>query len=108
MINSVTAYEKIKNSYDMDSFKAIARDGPDSGTASKHIDIKENAFFFNENQAEILEFITNELGEEQIEEMETEEGIPLRKEDKDTLLLYKNALNLTFIDLIAFYVTSEN
>tara|TARA_B100000579_G_C22627062_1_gene754708 strand:+ start:554 stop:859 length:306 start_codon:yes stop_codon:yes gene_type:complete len=101
----MTAYELIKNSYDLETFKAIAQDGPESGAASKHIDLKTNAAFYDEHESEIVEFISNQMGEEQLDEMETEEGIPLSKENEDTKLLYKNACTLTFIELIAHEVT---
>ena len=84
---------------------AITQDGPESGAASKHVDLKMNPGFYDEHESEVVEFISNQMGEEQLEAMETEEGIPLSKENEDTKLLYKNACTLIFLELIAHEIT---
>ncbi len=99
MTNYASAFELIKNTYDLDTLKEIRDHGCISGAATEHIYYSQTVDFYDEHEEEIVEFIRDNLGEEHFAYvMEKAEG---------NLKLYKNDLTWCFVEFVAMQLLDE-
>ena len=95
-----TAFESIKNTYDLETCKEIVSNGCQSGVCSEHIYYADTVKFFETFEDEIQTHVTETLGKETLTE--------LFKKNDGSLRHYKNDLVWTFIELVAMSVVDEH
>ena len=61
-IQSQSAFDTIKNEYDIDTLREIVEHGCSSGVANNHIYYTQTVEFFDNNEDEIFEYIADTLG----------------------------------------------
>jgi hypothetical protein len=93
MTNYLSAFNTIKNEYDIDTLREIRDHGCSSGVANNHIYYTQTVSFYDEHEDEIYDYIKDNYGSEIFGE--------LFKEMDGYLKHYKNALVWTYIELVA-------
>tara|TARA_R100000329_G_C7559907_1_gene198039 strand:+ start:439 stop:816 length:378 start_codon:yes stop_codon:yes gene_type:complete len=91
-----SAFDNIKETYDLETCKEIVSHGCESGVCSQHIYYADTVKFFETYEDEIQTHVTESLGEEVLTE--------LFKKAKGSLTNYKNNLVWTFIELVAMSI----
>ena len=93
MTNYLSAFDTIKNEYDIDTLREIRDHGCASGVANNHIYYTQTVSFFDEHEDEIFDYINDIYGEE----------ITAEVWDRNTGHIngYKNDLVWTYIELVA-------
>ena len=91
-----SAFDNIKETYDLETCKEIVSHGCESGVCSQHIYYADTVKFFETYEDEIQTHVTESLGEEVLTE--------LFKKAKGSLTHYKNSLVWTFIELVAMSI----
>ena len=99
MTNSTTAFDSIKESYDLDTLREIVEHGCQSGVATNHIYYRQTVSFFDDNEEEIVEYISDNLG--------TEFLVELFSNNDANLDCYKNDVVWSFIELVAGQLIDE-
>ena len=94
-----SAFESVKDSYDLDTLRDIAEHGCVSGVAHDHIYYHETISFFDNYEDEIIEFITDTLGEEFNEELWSNNPCDITG--------YKNDTVWVFVELVAQQLIEE-
>jgi len=93
MTNSTTAFDSIKESYDLDTLREIVEHGCVSGVATNHIYYDQTVSFFDDNEEEIIEYVSDTLEEDYL--------VEVFKNAHADLALYKNDIVWTFVELVA-------
>ena len=88
-----SAFDYIKEQYDIDTLRDIRDHGCASGVANNHIYYTQTVKFFDDNEDELIEYIADTLGGEINEE--------LWHNNSCNITGYKNDIVWTFIELVA-------
>ena len=99
MTNCLSAFDSIKESYDIDTLREIVEHGCVSGIAHDHIYYADTLKFFDTYEDEITSYIVDNYGSEILSE--------LFNNNDGYLNGYKNDLVWTFIELIASVIVEE-
>ena len=91
-----SAYDVIKDTYDYETCKEIVEHGCVSGVAHDHIYYYQTKLFFDKYEDEMIEYITDTLGDDVINS--------LWNENTGSISGYKNDLVWTFIELVAMSI----
>ena len=91
-----SAYDVIKDTYDYETCKEIVEHGCVSGVAHDHIYYKDTAAFFDKYEDEMIEYITDILGDDGVEE--------LWINNSNNITGYKNDVTWSFIELVAMNI----
>ena len=94
-----SAFESVKDSYDLDTLREIVEHGCISGVANQHIYYTETVSFFDNYEDEIIEYIADTLGGEFNEE--------LWNNNPCNITGYKNDTVWTFVELVASQIVNE-
>ena len=94
-----SAFETIKDSYDLDTLREIVEHGCQSGVANQHIYYTETVSFFDKYEDEIYEYIADTLGGEFHEE--------LWSSNTCNITGYKNDTVWTYVELVAQQLIDE-
>ena len=94
-----SAFETIKDSYDLDTLREIEEYGCSSGVATNHIYYSQTVSFFDNYEDEIYEYIADTLGGEFHDE--------LWLANTCNISGYKNDSVWTFIELVASQIVGE-
>ena len=92
-IQSQSAFDTIKNEYDIDTLREIRDHGCSSGVANNHIYYTQTVKFFDEHEDEMIEYIADTLGGEINED--------IWERNPNHINGYKNDLVWTYIELVA-------
>ena len=93
MTNYLSAFDTIKEQYDIDTLREIAEHGCQSGVANNHIYYTQTVKFFDEHEDEMIEYIADTLGGEFNED--------IWNRNPNHINGYKNDLVWTYIELVA-------
>ena len=99
MTNSTTAFDSIKESYDLDTLREIRDHGCQSGVANDHIYYHQTVPFYDDNEEEIIEYISNDLDEEYLDE--------LWVKNTRSFKTYKNDVVWCFVECVAHNLLEE-
>ena len=99
MNNSLSAFETIKDVYDIDTLRAIAEHGCASGVAHDHIYYSDCIKFYDTYEDEITDYIVDNFGSEML--------VELFSNNEGNLRGYKNDLVWTFIEMNASTIIEE-
>ena len=94
-----TAYNSVKESYDIDTLREIVEHGCSSGVAHDHIYYNETISFFDNHEDEIIEYITDTVGDELNDELWSNNPCNIRG--------YKNDVVWTYVELLAQQLIEE-
>ena len=94
-----SAFETIRETYDIETLREIRDHGCASGVAHDHIYYAETCQFFEDHEDEIVEYIADALGGELNEE--------LWINNPCNLVGYKNDSTWCFIELVAGQIVDE-
>ena len=95
-IGLLSAYDVIKDTYDYETCKEITEHGCVSGVAHDHIYYKDTLSFFDKYEDEMIEYITDTLGDEVNEDLWTR--------NTGNITGYKNDVTWSFIELVAMSI----
>jgi len=87
------AIESIQSIYDLDDLKEIVRGGCQSGVCFQHIYTSDTVKFFDTYEDEIVEYVSDTVGDDQLVELFKGANCDLRT--------YKNDMTWAFIELVA-------
>ena len=93
MTNYLSAFDTIKNEYDIDTLREIVEHGCSSGVANNHIYYTQTVSFFDEHEDEMIDYINDIYGEEITAEV--------WNNNPNNINGYKNDLVWTYIELVA-------
>ena len=99
MTNCTHAFDSIKESYDLDTLREIVEHGCSSGVATNHIYYNQTVSFYDDNEEEIVEYVSDTL--------ETAYLVEVFKNNNAHLVSYKNDIVWTFIELVAGQLVEE-
>ena len=99
MTNYSPAFDSIKSQYDIDTLREIYNHGCVSGVAHNHIYYTETVQFFDDNEEEIISFISDTMGDDYPSEV--------FKNSDNCLTSYKNDIVWTFVELVAMQLVDE-
>ena len=92
MTNYLSAFDTIKNEYDIDTLREIRDHGCSSGVANNHIYYTQTVKFFDEHEDEMFDYINDIYGEEITAEV--------WNNNPNNITGYKNDLVWTYIELV--------
>jgi len=95
----MTAFESIRETYELETLREIVEHGCVSGVAHSHIYYSDTIKFFDEYEDEIIEYIADTLGGEFNEE--------LWANNPCNITGYKNDTTWTYIELVASQLVDE-
>ena len=98
-IQSQSAFDTIKNEYDIDTLREIVEHGCSSGVANNHIYYTQTVEFFDIHEDEIIETIADILGGETNED--------IWNNNPCNIIGYKNDTVWTYIELVANTLVEE-
>ena len=87
------AFEAIQRVYDLDDLKEIVRGGCQSGVCFQHIYTSDTVKFFDTYEDEIVEYVSDTVGDDQL--------VVIFKDANCSLRTYKNNMTWAFIELVA-------
>ena len=93
-----TAYDSVRDSYEIEDLREIVEHGCQSGCAHQHIYYNQTLSFFDEYEDEIIEYIINNLGDEFIEEVWNNNTINITGYKNDTTWLYVELVASQLVD----------
>ena len=93
MTNYLSAFDTIKNEYDINTLRDIRDHGCSSGVAYNHIYYTETVSFFDKHEDEIIEYIADTLGGDINED--------IWNRNPNHINGYKNDIVWTYIELVA-------
>ena len=99
MINSTSAFDSIKDQYDIDTLQEIFDHGCVSGVATNHIYYNQTVSFFDTYEVEIIEYVSDNLGEDYL--------VEVFKNSNADLTSYKNDICWCFVELVAGQLIDE-
>ena len=94
-----TAYDSVRDSYEIEDLREIVEHGCASGVAHDHIYYHETLSFFDNYEDEIIEYIADTLGGEFNEE--------LWNNNPCNITGYKNDTVWTYVELVASQLVDE-
>ena len=94
-----SAFQIIKDTYDVETCKEIVDHGCVSGVAHDHIYYADTVKFYDEHEDEILTHVTETLGEDVLPQLFSEADA--------SISVYKNSVVWTFIELVAMSISYE-
>ncbi len=94
-----TAYETIKETYDIDTLREITEHGCHTGVAHDHVYYRDTVEFFDTFEDELIEYIADILGGEYNEEIWQRNSCHIDG--------YKNDTVWCFIELVASLLVDE-
>ena len=94
-----SAFDSVRDSYDLDTLREIREHGCISGVANQHIYYTETVSFFDNYEDEIIEYIADTLGDEFNEELWIKNPCNIQG--------YKNASVWVFVELVANQLIEE-
>ena len=100
IIDTRSAFDVIKDTYDFETCKEIVEHGCVSGVATDHIYYKDTLAFFDKYEDEMIKHITDNLGEDTVKEMWTKHP--------NNITGYKNDVTWSFIELVAMSVVDSD
>ena len=95
----MTAFDSIKDQYDLDTLKEIVEHGCASGVATNHIYYNQTVSFFDDNEEEIDFEIRDNFG--------TEFLVELFQRSNASITSYKNVMCWCFVELVAQQLLDE-
>ena len=99
MTNYLSAFDTIKNEYDIDTLREIRDHGCVSGVANNHIYYTQTVKFFDEHEDEMIEYIADTLGGEYSE--------AIWNNNTNHINGYKNDIVWNYIELVANDLVNE-
>ena len=96
---NTTAIETIKDTYDIDTLQEIVEHGCVSGVAHDHIYYADTIKFFDDYEDEMIEYITDTLGDDAVKDIWTN--------NSNNITGYKNDVTWSFIELVAMDIVDE-
>ena len=99
MTNYLTAFDTIKNEYDIDTLREIRDHGCSSGVANNHIYYTQTRDFFDIHEDEMIEYLADTLGGEYNEEVWNRNPCHING--------YKNDIVWSYIELVANTLVEE-
>ena len=99
MTNCSTAFELIKDTYDLDTLKEIRDHGCVTGVAHQHIYYHQTLSFFDNYEDEMIEYIADTFGGEFNE--------TIWNNNPCNITGYKNDTVWTFVELVAQQLVDE-
>ncbi len=99
MTNYLSAFDTIKEQYDIDTLREIRDHGCISGVANNHIYYTQTVDFFDEHEDEMFEYIADNLGGEYNED--------IWNRNPNHINGYKNDIVWTYIELVANTLVEE-
>ena len=96
IIDTRSAFDVIKDTYDYETCKEIVEHGCVSGVAHDHIYYRDTLSFFDKYEDEMIEYINDVLGEDSVDS--------LWNKHPNNITGYKNDMTWTFIELVAMSV----
>ena len=99
MTNCTTAFDSIKESYDLDTLREIVDHGCQSGVATNHIYYSQTVSFYDDNENEIIGYLDDNFGVEFL--------VELFSNNEANLDCYKNDVVWCFIELVASQIIDE-
>ena len=99
MTNYVSAFDSIKESYDLDTLREIVDHGCQSGVATDHIYYNQTVPFYDDNEEEIVDYI--------VDNFETGFLVELFSNNDANLRCYKNDVVWCFVELVASQIVEE-
>ena len=96
---NTTAIETIKDTYDIDTLQEIVEHGCVSGVAHDHIYYADTIKFFDDYEDEMIEYITDTLGDDAVTDIWTN--------NPNNITGYKNDVTWSFIELVAMDIIDE-
>ena len=99
MTNSNHAFTTISKQYDIDTLREIMNHGCVSGVANHHIYYNQTVSFFDDNEEEIVEYVSDVLDEDYL--------VDCFKNNNADLTSYKNDIVWTFVELVAGQLVEE-
>ena len=99
MTNCTHAFDSIKESYDLDTLREIVDHGCVSGVATNHISYNQTVEFFDDNEEEIIEYVSDSY--------DTEFLVELFEQSGANLTCYKNDVVWSFVELVAQQLVEE-
>ena len=99
MTNYLSAFDSIKDQYDLDTLREIRDHGCQSGVANHHIYYSQTVSFYDDNEEEIVEYVSDIF--------DTEFLVELFKQNDANLDCYKNDVVWTFVELVAGQLLDE-
>ena len=100
IIDTRSAFDVIKDTYDVQTLGDIVTNGCVSGVAHDHIYYKDTVAFFDKYENEMIKHITDNLGEDVVKEMWTKHP--------NNITGYKNDVTWSFIELVAMSVVDSD
>ena len=100
IIDTRSAFDVIKDTYDVQTLGDIVTNGCVSGVAHAHIYYKDTVAFFDKYEDEMIEYITDTLGDEAIDS--------LWNQNTSNITGYKNDVTWSFIELVAMSVVDSD
>ena len=100
IIETRSAFDIIKDTYDFETCKEIVEHGCASGVAFDHIYYKDTLSFFDKYEDEMIEYITDVLGDEVMDS--------LWVQNTGNITGYKNDVTWSFIELVAMSVVDSD
>jgi len=91
-----SAYDVIKDTYDYETCKEIAEHGCVSGVAFDHIYYYQTKLFFDKYEDEMVEYISDSLGDETVDS--------IWSQNTGNITGYKNDITWAFIELVAMSI----
>ena len=88
-----SAFDSVRDSYDLDTLREIREHGCISGVANQHIYYTETVSFFDKHEDEIIEYIADTLGGDINED--------IWNRNPNHINGYKNDIVWTYIELVA-------
>ena len=99
MTNYLSAFDSIKESYDLDTLREIVEHGCSSGVATNHIYYSQTVSFYDDNENEIIGYLDDNFGVEFL--------VELFSNNDANLDCYKNDVVWCFIECIAQQLVDE-
>ena len=99
MTNYLSAFDSIKESYDLDTLREIRDHGCQSGVATNHIYYNQTVSFYDDNEEEIVEYVSDNF--------DTEFLVELFTTNDANLNCYKNDVVWSFVELVAGLLVDE-
>ena len=100
IIDTRSAFDVIKDTYDVQTLGDIVTNGCVSGVAHDHIYYKDTVAFFDKYEDEIIKRITDNLGEDTVKS--------LWNKHPNNITGYKNDVTWSFIELVAMAVVDSD
>ena len=94
-----SAFDSVRDSYDLDTLREIREHGCISGVANQHIYYTETVSFFDNYEDEIIEYIADNLGGEFNEQ--------LWIDNPCNIIGYKNETVWAYVELVASQLIDE-